>query len=485
MDEAILDVASTPDAAVETVADSSSAVVETSGESQGGVTATDGSATSTEVETQGETDPLKDIPTLEELQAQVAQKVPYAQALAQLRPAYEIAKSQLESYKPLEPWKGLAETIGDPAIVQSAYDLVSSIHTPDATSTSGFSARPFLERIEAESPGTLDQIFVDILPIPITTADGQQSTVVMELIKSWGLDPNRLDDYRNIDTLRASGVITADDLAQIPDKYHDTFRAMSESAREDLIDLIKSKPLVADEMLRNAQDALEARQYRERDEQARQQAAQEAQQQFERDVTQAQEQDISGRIQFLHDSVHQGLKSHAFSSDPTINALEHSKILGILANLHNPFPVYRQMAEQTLKTAGVDITGYYDLVNVYEQERAKFVRYDKMGDQMQAPRAKAAATQAEQRILTKLNAWAGVLAKASGNRAAEAAAAQEGALATASARFIPNGNGTAQQGAQNPYAANPHPFNSPEYRVWNKKMDVEVGLTKAQMFGGN
>jgi hypothetical protein len=484
MDELTQGVESSAPSSTEQSVVESPTTVEPSGESQGSVTATD-EAQSTQVEPQIEEDPLKDIPTVEELQQLAAQKIPHAQALAQLRPAYEGLKAQVDSYKTLDPWKPLVETIGDPALAQTSYELMSSIHTPSQENPTGFSTVPFLEQIEQQSPGTPDQLFADLLTFQVENEQGMRDTLVRHLYRSHGLNPDRIDEYRNIDNLRASGVVTDEQLGKIPEKYHEAFKALTQDAREDILSLKESNPALADQYLRNAERSLASERFEQEQRERETKAQEQAQAQFEQRVTQAQEQDLSERIQFLHDSIHQSLKSHSFSSDPTTNTLEHRKILGVLANLHNPFPVYRQMAEQTLKDAGVDIGGYYDLVNVYEQERAKLVRYTSIGDQMQTSRAKAAATQAEQRILTKLNAWAGVLAKSGGDRAASVAAEQENLLATASARFIPNGNGTLPQGAQNPYAANPHAFGTQEYRAWNKKMDQEVGLTKAQMFGGN
>ena len=57
---------------------------------------------------QAEADPFEGIPTLEQLQAEAEQGVPYAKCLAQLRSALDPLKSQVneltEKYKPFEPF---------------------------------------------------------------------------------------------------------------------------------------------------------------------------------------------------------------------------------------------------------------------------------------------------------------------------------------------------------------------------------------------
>jgi len=410
---------------------------------------------------------------------------PQVQAIIQMRSELRERNSRLDSYKPLEPWKEVAESIGDPTIAKSSYELVSSIHTPSAENPSGFTSRPFLERLEAESPGTLDQIFADALVITVPDANGNPSTVVRELYRSHGLDPDRIDDYRNIDKLRASGVVTAEDLGKVPEKYHEAFKSMSQDAREDLLDMLAQKPLVADEVLRNAQRALATEKF-EQEQTERQKAAQEAAEtKFQSDLAQTIEQDQVSETASIRDSIHQHLSSQfTFSSDPTVNELEHTKILSLIGNLQSPFPVYREMAVKALKAVGVEPNGFDELANRWSDRRAAYKQFEAMGDKMQAARALSESTAAKQQILAKVNDYALRLAKASGERAATAAAQQGSQLAAAQARFVPSGTGQAQQGLQNPYSQNPHPIGSQEYYAFNRKVDKEYSLTNASAYGG-
>lgn len=464
------------------VADSSPAP-EPSGESQASVNGADAAQGTEQVEPQGEIDPLADVPTVEELQALAAQKVPHAQALAQLRPAYEGLKAQVDEYKSLDPWKSVATTIGDPALAQSAHELVSAIHTPAPDNPSGFTARPFLERLETESPGAIDQLFADTLTLTVPDQNGKPSTVVRELVKQWGLDPDRMDDYRNIDRLRASGVVTAEDLGKIPEKYHSAFKSLSQPAQEDILAMQESNPVAMEEYLRNAQDALEARTWREKDEAAKAEAQKAEQAKFEKDLEVTVEQDIFAEVKSLHDSIHQNLASQLkFAGDDAVNAIEYDKILSTLATLQNP--AYRFVAERALKAVGINLDGFDELANRWSERRSAYKTFDAMGDKWQANRALSEATIAKQQMLARLNDYALKLGKATGERAMAAAAQTNGQLGAASARYVPSGNGQLPSGNENPYEQNPHTVGSQEYYAFNRKLDREFHVTGAQMFGG-
>lgn len=476
------DSVNSPDSASGLEATDSSPVVETS------ETVTDspaGSATASDVTTSAEVqvddDPLKDVPTVEELQALAERKVPHAQNVLQLRTAYEKLKPQLEAYKPLDAWKPIAETIGDPALAQSAHELVSAIYTPDPNNPNSIDPTPFLTKIEEQSPGSVDAIFSKTLTFQIPDAQGNPSTVVRELVKSWGLNPDRIDDYRNIDTLRASGVVRDEDLSKIPEKYHEAFRAMSSDAREDLLDLLDSKPLVAEENLRNAQRALATEKF-EQEQRDRQKSQDEAsEREFQQKLTADIEQDIFAEVKTIHDSIHQkSLSQYTFSSDPVVDALEKAKIMATLATLQ--IPAYRFVAEDALKAVGVSLTAsngtpsYDELANSLETSRASFVSHKARGHEngWEGKSALAASSNAKQMMLTRLNDYALRLAKASGQRAATAGAQVNDDIAAAAARFVPNGNGQRNSGFTNPYDANPHPFGSQEYKAFNRRIDQEL-----------
>lgn len=470
---------STPNPAVVTEADSSPVPLESSSaeSTADGVTVEEVKAP----ETQEEVDPLKDVPTLEELEKQAAEKVPYAQALANLRTAYEGVKPQLDEVKAFEPWKPVVEAIGDPAQAQTAHELIGLLHSPVEGEPNGYSTKPFLDRVDQESPGVANQLFADLLAYVVPDDNGKMDTLVRHLYRSHGLDPDRAEDYRNIDTLRASGVVTSDQLAKIDERYHEAFKALPQEARDDILALKETNPALADQYLRNAERSLASERFEQEQRQREEQAQQTQQVQFEQQLQAAVYNDIIAEVKTIHDSIYQNLSSQfTFSSDATQNSLEHRKIMATLATLQNP--AYRFVAEEALKSVGVTLNGFDELANRWEDRRSAYTQYKTMGDNLRANKALSEATAAKQQILAKLNDYALRLAKASGQRAAGAAAQTESQLTAATARFVPSGTGQVTQGTQNPYAQNPHPIGSQEYFAFNRKIDKEYNLNGASVF---
>ena len=433
-----------------------------------------------------EADPLKDVPTLEELEQQAANKVPYAQALKNLRAAYEGVKPQIDRF---EPWKAAVENIGDPAQAQTAYELVRSIQTPVEGQPNEFTSKPFIDRIDQERPGSANQLFHDLLTYEVPDENGRMDTLVRHMYRAHGLDPDRVDDYRNIDTLRTSGIVSAEDLNRVPEKYREAFRALSQDGQEDILQLLRAnEPLYglrAEEHLRNAQDALEARQWREQADKAREQAAQQQAVEFRQHVEQAVESDIGQQVQSIHDSILQkSLSQVTFSSDATQDTLEKSKILSVVANLQSPYPFYRDLAVRSLKAVGVEVNGWDKLTQDWEHERSKYVALQAagQGDTWDGREALSKSNFMYQQILARASDYVLKLAQAGGSRAAEAAAQQGSQLETATARFVPSGGGQIAQGDPNPYANNPHPFGTPEYFKFNRDIDKQYGLNAASVF---
>ena len=479
------DVSTDSQGATDSTVTDSSTVVETSGESQGGVNATE--AQSTQPGQQAEIDPLQDVPTVEELTKLAEQKIPHAAALARLRPAYEGLKTQLSEYQSLDPWKQVATTIGDPALAQSAHELVSAIHTPTEDRVNyplGYDPTPFITLIDNQSPGAANAMFSAMLRFPDTDPNGRPSTLVRELVRSWGMDPDRVDDYRNIDKLRAaSGVVTATDLAKIPETYRDAFKGMSSAAQEEILDLLDDSPALAEEYLRLADRARASERFEQEQKDRETQARQEEETKLHQRVETAVQNDITAEVKALSDSIHQSLSSQwKPSSDDTVNALEYAKVLSTIATLQNP--AYRFVAEQALKSVGVDLTGFDELANRWLERRSAYTTFNETGDKWQANRALSEATLARQQMLVKLNDFALRLAKAGGDRLQSAASQVEQSLAAASGRFVPNGNGNgAQGGSQNPYEQNPHRVGSQEYYAFNRKIDQQFKLDNASVFG--
>ena len=129
MDEITTGVATAPDggaaqAAESPTASQGSGVASTEQQIAGDVTApVQGSEP-----TQPSDDPLAGLPTVEEIEAEVAKGTPYAKGLAQLRGAYEPLKTQFgELETKFKPFETVADRFESPEAVQSVLDLHDSL----------------------------------------------------------------------------------------------------------------------------------------------------------------------------------------------------------------------------------------------------------------------------------------------------------------------------------------------------------------------
>lgn len=458
----------------------STGVVEPSSTETSTADSTAGDVTAVEDAAVEEDDPLKDIPSLEELQQQAEQKVPLTAGLARLRAAYE-------SVAPLKAWKETAESIGDPLAAREYYELVNNVRTPIEGQPNQFTTKPFIEGIAKLSPDAPNDLFFDLMTYEIANEKGVVDRMDRHYLRSLGIDPDRLEDYRNIDTIRASGAVTADDLSGIPERFHEAFRALSSAQRDDFLlqkDTNGNYSLASMEYLQDKSEALEARSWRAKEDQARQQQAEQRQQAFEAQLNEQIVEDVTKEAQSIRDSIlKESLSQVTFSSDPTQDMLAKEGIMALLAQIQSPYPYQQQAALAALKAAGIEPNGFGELMNVFEEERRGYVRHTANRDVLQARTAQAKATTAKQQILARAQDYAMRLAKATSQRVATAQSQQNGQLAAATARYVPSGS-QAPNGSSNPYDANPYKTDptSPEYSAWIRKMDKEMGLTGSARF---
>lgn len=444
---------------------------------------TAGSATASDVAsgtTQAEDDFLKDIPTEEELQALADQQIPHAKNLQQLRAAYEKQKGEFE---PLKSYKSLVEKNLDPDQLTTAYEMVSGLHSPvidpqtQQPIPDRFTTTPFLERLESDSPGTTDQLFSDLLQLRVQTESGPD-TLVRQLVRSWGLDPDRIEDYRTIDArVPSSGFVTPDQLVGIDPKFHEAFKALSPAQREDILAQKQEDntfPQAAMEYLSDKAEALEARKFREQFAQQETQRQEQAQAKFEQDTQQAVQEDISTVVGTMHDSILQRLSSQVkLSSDETVNEIEHAKIMGSLFSLLDPN--LRRATVKALEKAGTPLDPKFDdLVSALEAERTNVVRYTRYSDKLRAGSAQSRANLIQSQLLAKLENYAMALAQPSANRLQADSQNLANTLNGATARHVPNGH-IAPQGNANPYdlPAGIQPFTE-EARAHRAQVDRQL-----------
>lgn len=468
MDELNTDVsASSPDAASLDAGQSSSPeLAETSGAQ------TESSVDNVQVAEEQvvtEDDPLKDVPTVEELKQLAEQKIPHAEALARLRTAYEASKEQL---KPFESWKPVIEQIGDPAQVQANQELFNLLYSPVDGDPNDYTTAPFLQRLEQDSPGAVDKLYRDLTGFQ-TEIDGQRDTVVRHMVRSWGLNPDNIEKYKQLEngTLPvASGIVSSDDLAKIPAQFQEGFKALPSQAQTDILALSQSQNesdrLTAQAYLQNAQQSVEAQKFREQIQQQQEQQRRAEEAQIEQAIETESSQAIEQITSEIYSSIHQSLASQVKVSS---NELENEAYLtGVMSNLYTLLdPAGRKLTlEPLLNKLGVSLDStiagqqvrFDDTVQRLVERTSAAKRFEHYGDQRRAQIAKSEATQARQILTAKLNQIALKLA----HPVAQARANGNGNLG-ATARQVPNGNGVQQSTSGNPFELPPgvQPF-SPE-----------------------
>lgn len=400
-----------------------------------------------------EDDPLKDVPTVEELNQLAEQKVPHAQALARLRTAYEASKEQL---KPFEAWKPVIESIPDPATVQSNHELLSLLYSPSQSGDpNDYSTAPFLERLEQDSPGSIDKMYRDLTGMAVEI-NGQRDTLTRHMVRSWGLNPDNLEKYRQLEngTLPvASGIVNSEDLAKIPQAYQEGFKSLPAQAQKDILALTQSENeserLMAQTYLQNAQQAREAQTFREQVEQQRQAEQRRLEVETAQKIETESQQAIDQLTSEVYDSIRQSLAQVKVSSNELENELHVGSQMALLYTAIDPAG-RKMILDPLLSKLGISLDSavggvqvrFDDVVNTIAQKTAEAVKWTHLRDTRQANLAKAAATQARQILTAKLNQVASKLASP---------ARSNGNGNGATARQLPSGNGLQQQSNSNPY----------------------------------
>jgi hypothetical protein len=456
---------------------SSPSDTEPSVQSQGSVIATDD-----QTQTAGNPDPLEGLPTLEELQTQASQNIPYAKALAQLRPAYESIKAAHDTVNgQFQTWKDPIEKIGDPIQAQYYHDVFSGLHQPVVDPSSGqailrngqpvYSSEAALMRMEQEQPGIVDEIYGDLLKLRIPDENNRVDTLENHYWRAKGLDPNRLDDYRNIDA-RSSGIVTAEQLKEIPEAYHSAFKSLPESLRlawPQLDDAEKQYHL------NTANAAIKAQELEDRINRDQQAQQQQRQQEMEQRIATKQEESLSQVTRTIYDSINTNLASQIkFSeADPTLN---DSLRTGVMAQLYVAIdPAGYFLVEPQFKALGINMdfpdAKWHDVIEQFSMKDSEAVRLAEEGQVAFARQARGQANQLQSRIVAKLNSVGLQLAqRAAGHAVTRPAQQNNGPVA----RTVVNGNGYQGNGNANPYLDNPHPFGSPEYKAFNRQLDKQL-----------
>ncbi len=408
-----------------------------------------------------EADPFEGVPSIDELRQQAERKVPYSEALLRLRTALEARNSEVEGLKgrvgTAEPVLPLIEQHGGAEAVQARLEAYNSLFTPvvnpetkqpevdPATGFPRITTAPFIERVDAENPGMAEQLLFDALNYEAEFGAGEKvrlyrhPAVQAELLKAYGLDPQRLDDYRNIDARPAHDAgVTPEELTNVPDEFHETYKALPPGVRSDL-------QQQDDDTRRFNLEAHKERFDRKAQETERQAAEAQNRQQQEAQVRQyvAQEQDsfVNTHFQESHALLMDDLaRQVTFSEDAAANAQMHGIVGLALVALRDRDAQFA--ASKTLEALGVKVDeGFFQALADADRHLRDARAYELFGQKGFAQAKLTEANGAKKLALAKTAPIALRIAQALGGQVVSKAKKQNGAIDGATrTRPVPGGD---------------------------------------------
>lgn len=378
---------------------------------------------------------LEGVPSLDELQQQAGQKVPYAEALFKLRTAYEARKGELgelqarqetanfEKYGGLETAESRLETFN--ALFTPVVDPTTN--QPEIDPSTGFpviTTSPFIERVDAENPGMAEQILNDVLRYQVDYGNGpvalwQAPQVQENLMKAWGLDSSRINDYRNIDALsQPTGVITPEELEAIPEGQREAYKTLPQSLRE-------SWNVIPDDEkqwhIDVAQERLTARENRETQAREQQESRQQAEVQAREYVQGEQEKYVSQQLQEGYATIMDDLASKVTFGDENTNAAAFTSIGALLFSARDPD--FRAANSARFEQLGIKLGSDFDeALNAADTHLRQTKTYELFKQEGMRQNALTQARAAKNVVLAKLAPIALRAAKAMGAVAANKAA---------------------------------------------------------------
>jgi hypothetical protein len=361
-------------------------------------------------------DIFKDIPSIDELQKQAEQKVPYSEALLRTRTAYEALKPRFSELEPLAAFK---DVVGQttPEQLQAKLDIVDGFFSP-VLDESGkqvydnglplMTSKPGLEKLAAESPETVFQILNDALPLPI----GENGATVKDCLvdyfcREYNLNPQNLrsGQYGEWEKTGAPVAQSTVDHSSIPEKFKAAFGQLPVAKQRDLAALMASEDAeqreIAEYDLNQAQERYERGQAEAR---GREQAAREAQVKIEQSTQQA----VMGKFETGFNQFLQHLSTWKPTSDDAVNSIYHLEVANTLVNLlDNQMGFANQMLFEKLgMQADAEIP---QLNQTFQQQLGLVELYKSRGEGYKASEAQRSADASYMKLVAKLNGVAGKL----------------------------------------------------------------------------
>ena len=363
-----------------------------------------------------------ELPDVEELKQNIDQ--PHVKALINLREQYDAVK---EAQK---PFNQLTERYGTVEDVQRNLSLVDGLFE---TADGKFTTAPFIDSLKEMSPQTVWQLAEDLFSTQVVAANGQPVQIASALLQQLGLDPTRLQMYKDFDNGKFANptAVSSEVLESIDPAYHNAFNALDPAiqSRWEMYDEDEKVAHLNTQQRLLERDAKDA----ERDQfyqNAQQEKAQQARQELETAQWEAVGTIRNEAYSYIQNQLTEQWKP---TGDPKQNAAAVTSVMGTCAALIDP--TLRGLFAENLTQAGisVDFQALDAAVAKIETKAAEAVALTKAGELERAKRVTVEVNGAKQKVTTLLSHVALSLAGARGGTIDAARQTTNGAIAQAQA----------------------------------------------------
>lgn len=357
-----------------------------------------------------EEDPFKDIPTIDELRVQAEQKVPYAQALLQVREAYDASKSKVTDLESLSAFRPMVEKT-TPEQLRTKLDIIDGFFAPleengqvltDQYGVARTTAKPGLEKLLSESPDTFIQIMSEGLAFPVQQGGTLLDFYGQQWLQSKGLNPQNLEQYQEWEKTGAPVANSGVDLSLVPEIYREAFKQLPAKIQNDILN---ADPEAQEYYLKDAQQKFD-------DRLSRQTAQQQQQRELQQTVERAGTEFVDTIFKEEYDSTLKSIASQwQSSSDPARDSLQHHAIVNTLVNLTDPR--MSGFAEQWLKSLNIAPDPLIpQLAQSVESKARQLKMVEANGDRMRAAQLADALRGERLQLKAKVNGVATLMVKA-------------------------------------------------------------------------
>lgn len=371
------------------------------------------------------------------------------------RQQLRVLSEAVKGLRPLESFKPLAERNLSVETIQAAVEAQERFYSPVINPEDNqpvyengiplYTTTPFIQHAEERNPGAATQLLEDaFLFETVNPETGQKERLGNGLFRALGLDPARLDDYRNIDALAAqdTGQNLEEQLAQIPQEFHAVFKSMPAKVRDDYL---QQDAETRNWNLKGHNEAFQLKQ------QAEQRQQQEAEQRktyeasLRANVEREQEADIETQFSEGLSSIMDDIASKVtFSSDPSQDAQQKAIISLALHSLRDP--ANHAHMKPYLDALGVQLDAAFgENLAAFSQSRRSYKALDLAGRKAQAESELAKAAGPRARVMTRAGQLALKMAEALGGQMKAKAESRNGQLHEAG-QIRPTVNGQAPSG---------------------------------------